>query len=64
MPTVDEMARPVWPNKSKKQNVMLYETSLLNILQTKQNDELNEDKNFAFMLVPLLGKLNEEQELR
>lgn len=62
VPTVDEMARPVRPNKSKKQNVTSYETALLNILQTKQNDELNEDKNFAFMLVPMLGKLNGEQK--
>ncbi|KAG8324091.1 hypothetical protein J6590_100455 [Homalodisca vitripennis] len=47
---------------SKKQNANSYETSLLNILKARQSDEGNEDKHFALMLVPMLGKLNEEQK--
>lgn len=61
--SVDEQARTVLPTKKKKpNNVTSYEASLLNILKAKQSDEANEDKNFALMLVPMLGKLNEEQK--
>lgn len=59
--TVDELATPVRPSKSKKP-VTSYEASLLNILKAKQNDEFNEDKHFALMLVPMLGQLNDEQK--
>ncbi|XP_069670666.1 uncharacterized protein [Periplaneta americana] len=39
------------------------ETSFLrNILQSKQREEIDEDKSFALMLVPMLKRLNDEQK--
>lgn len=61
-PTDDKLATPVPRSKKKKPNTLSYEASLLNILKAKQSDESNEDKNFALMLVPMLGRLNEEQK--
>lgn len=61
--TTDKQARPpARPNKSVKQRVTSYESELLNILKARQSDELNEDKNFALMLVPMLGRLSDDQK--
>lgn len=61
-----ELATPVRPgNKSRpgnRKSVSSYETTLLEILKEKQTDEGNEDKHFALMLVPMMGRLNEEQK--
>lgn len=57
---VDPQPRQV--RNSKKGNASAYENKLLSILHAKQSDEYNEDKSFASMLVPMLGKLNEEQK--
>lgn len=50
------------PTKRDAKKVTSYEESLLNILKDRQKEEINEDKNFALMLVPMLAKLNEEQK--
>lgn len=34
----------------------------MNILKAKHNDEVDEDKHFALMLVPMLRQLNDEQK--
>lgn len=57
--SVDEWTTPVRPNKSRS-STKSYEAELLSILKSKQED--NEDKHFALMLVPMLGRLNDEQK--
>lgn len=60
--TNSRTATPALPRKNKKANVTSFEASLLNILEAKQSDDVNEDKHFAMMLVPMLGQLNYEQK--
>lgn len=62
VPTVEEVTAPVQPNKKKRSNMTSYEATLLDILKSKQHEEINEDKSFALMLVPMLGKLNDDQK--
>ncbi|XP_046994364.1 uncharacterized protein LOC124606426 [Schistocerca americana] len=42
------------PTKRGAKKVTSYEESLLNILKDRQKEEVNEDKNFILMLVPML----------
>ncbi|KAI4454275.1 alcohol dehydrogenase transcription factor myb/sant-like [Holotrichia oblita] len=51
------------PNRRPKkatQNITSYESTLLKILQQKQNEEISEDKQLALMLVPMLQNLNDD----
>ncbi|KAI4462366.1 hypothetical protein MML48_4g00002721 [Holotrichia oblita] len=53
------------PNRRPKkatQNITSYESTLLRILQQKQNEEISEDKQFALMLVPMLQNLNDDHK--
>uniref|UniRef100_A0A6P7F937 Uncharacterized protein LOC114327596 n=1 Tax=Diabrotica virgifera virgifera TaxID=50390 RepID=A0A6P7F937_DIAVI len=58
---VEEMDKPVGRSRNKKP-VTSYETSLLEMLKAKQNEEINEDKHFPLMLVPMMGRLNDDQK--
>ncbi|KAF5271235.1 hypothetical protein FQR65_LT17676 [Abscondita terminalis] len=43
-----------------KEKVTPYVTKLLRILEQKKSDEIDEDKHFALMLVPMLKKLTDD----
>jgi hypothetical protein len=48
--------------QQKKRSKTTYKESLLEIIQEKSRDDIDEDKSFLMSLVPSIKKLNDEQK--